>query len=191
MSDVKVLIFSGSARNHSYNQRLASVAAEAVREGGGTPRLINLGDFHLPIFDEDTEREEGHPQPVHELMQLFIEHHALLIASPEYNSSITPLLKNAIDWVSRPVEGEPPLRPYLNKVAGLVSASPGALGGLRGLVHVRSILQNIGVTVVPKQLAVPRAHEAFDEQGNLKDATQRMQVGEIADLVIKHANALN
>ena len=109
----------------------------------------------------------------------------MLLACPEYDSSITAVLKNTIDWVSRPREGEPPLAAFTGKVAALMSASPGALGGLRGLVHIRSILGNIGVTVLPNQIAVPKAMEAFDADGSLKDARLAGKVaglsGELVD----------
>ena len=110
------------------------------------------------------------------LKKLFIEHHAFLIASPEYNSSITPLLKNTLDWISRPVPNEAPMAALQGKAASLLSASPGALGGLRGLVHLRAILGNIGVMVLPDQVAVPRAHEEFGSEGLLKDARQQANI---------------
>jgi NAD(P)H-dependent FMN reductase len=105
-----------------------------------------------------------------------VAHDGLLLSSPEYNSSITGVLKNTIDWASRPAPGEPPLVAFDGKVAGLLSASPGNLGGLRGLVHVRAILGNIGVYVVPGQVAISRAHEAFAEDGSLKDPRQHETV---------------
>jgi NAD(P)H-dependent FMN reductase len=125
------------------------------------------------LFDHDLEAEQGIPENGKRLKQLFINHDGLLIACPEYNSSITAVLKNAIDWVSRPVPGEPSLVAFKNKVATLMSASPGALGGLRGLVHVRSILSNIGVIVLPDQIAVAKANEAFNADGSLKDSKQQ------------------
>lgn len=117
------------------------------------------------------------------LKQLFLEHDGLLISSPEYNSSITPLLKNTIDWVSRPAEGEAPLAAYKDKIAALMAASPGGLGGLRGLVHVRSILSSIGVIVLPDQIAVSRAFEAFDDDGQIKDEKQRARVQGLGESV--------
>ena len=115
----------------------------------------------------------------------------MLIASPEYNSSVSPVLKNTIDWVSRPTEGEKPLECFAGKVAGLVAASPGGLGGLRGLVHIRAILQNIQVIVVPNQMAVPKAHEAFDENGNLVDEGLVQKVQSVGASVCEVAEKLN
>lgn len=176
MPQTRVLAFSGSARTDSFNQRLVEVAARAAEEAGADVTLINLRDFPLPLFDEDLERNNGAPENVTKLKQLFLDHDGLLISCPEYNSSITPLLKNTIDWVSRPVEGEPRLAAYQNKVASLMSASPGALGGLRGLVHVRAILSSIGVTVLPEQVAVGKAFEAFNADGTMKDSTQQSKI---------------
>lgn len=183
MSEPRILAFAGSARKDSYNHRLVLVAAEGARNAGAEVTVLELKDYPLPLFDEDLEREQGTPENATKLKQLFLEHDGLLIASPEYNSSITPLLKNTIDWVSRSAAGEGPLAAYQGKVAGLMAASPGALGGLRGLVHLRSILSNIGVIVLPDQSAVPRAFEAFDEHGQLKDDSRLARVQELGKSV--------
>lgn len=137
---------------------------------------ISLRDFPMPLFDEDWERDQGLPEATLRLKSLFREHAGLLIACPEYNSSITPLLKNTLDWVSRPAPGESPLAAFRGKSAALLSGSPGALGGLRGLVHVRAILGNIGVMVLPDQVAVGMAHDAFDGVGSLVDAAIKSRV---------------
>jgi len=175
MTMPRILAFAGSARKDSYNAKLVRIAAQGARKAGAEVTILDLKDFPLPLFDEDLERE-GTPENTIQLKQLFLEHGGLLISSPEYNSSITPLLKNTIDWVSRPVEGEPRLAAYQNKVASLMAASPGALGGLRGLVHVRAILSSIGVTVLPDQIAVGKAFEAFDENDQLGNVKQQEQV---------------
>jgi NAD(P)H-dependent FMN reductase len=138
--------------------------------------LADLRDFPMPVYDGDLEAKDGLPAKAKEFKNLMLAHQGLLISAPEYNSSITAVLKNTIDWASRPSPGEAPLACFTRKVAGLVSASPGALGGLRGLVHVRSILGNIGVLVIPDQVAVAKAHEAFHPDGNLKDAKQHAAV---------------
>jgi NAD(P)H-dependent FMN reductase len=169
----RILAFAGSLRRDSFNKRLVSIAAHGAREAGAEVTLIDLKDFPLPLFDQDLEAEQGMPENGKKLKKLFTDHDGLLIASPEYNSSITAVLKNAIDWVSRPAPGEPPLVAFRGKVATLMSASPGALGGLRGLVHVRSILGNIGVVVLPEQVAVAKAHEAFQPDGSLVDPKQQ------------------
>lgn len=173
MAKPRILAFSGSARRGSWNQKLVRAAAEGARKAGCEVTVIDLADFPLPIMDEDLESREGTPANAARLKELFMSHQGLLIASPEHNSSVTALLKNTIDWVSRPIPGQPRMACYLGKVAALVSASPGALGGLRGLVHLRAILGNIEVTVLPQQFALVKAHEAFDADGRLKDPAQQ------------------
>jgi chromate reductase len=175
MSIAKILAIAGSTRRGSYNRLLLQVAADGAKAAGAEVAVLDLRDYPLPIFHEDVEKG-GTPENVTKLKQIFIEHNALLIASPEYNSSITPLLKNTIDWVSRAAEGETPLAAYQGKVAALIAASPGGLGGLRGLVHVRSILSNIGVMVLPSQIALPRAFEAFNTDGQLTDEKLQLRV---------------
>jgi chromate reductase len=172
----RILAFAGSARKDSVNKLLVRVAAQAATEAGAEVTVLDLADYPLPLYDGDLEAQEGLPANALKLKQLFMDHDGLMIATPEFNSSITPLLKNTIDWVSRPAEGEGPLAAYQNKVAVLMAASPGGLGGLRGLVHVRAILQNIGVTVLPDQRAVSGAFSAFDDAGQLKDEKLRQSV---------------
>jgi NAD(P)H-dependent FMN reductase len=169
----RILAFAGSLRRESFNKKLVRIAAQSAMKAGAEVTLLDLKDFPLPLFDQDLEAEHGMPDNGTKLKKLFIDHDGLLIAAPEYNSSITGVLKNAIDWVSRPAPGEPPLVAFKGKVATLMSASPGALGGLRGLVHVRSILGNIGVLVLPDQIAVARANEAFQPDGSLTDPKQQ------------------
>jgi chromate reductase len=174
----KILVFAGSARKDSANKKLAHFATRQFDNKEIEVTFIDLADYPLPIYDGDLELMEF-PENAKKLHSLFKSHQALLIAAPEYNSSVTPLLKNVIDWVSRGFDQEASMSAYKGKVAGLISASPGALGGLRGLVHLRSILGNIGVLVIPEQVALGSAFEAFDEQGELKD-----------DGVVKRLNSL-
>ena len=184
-----ILAFAGSLRKDSYNKKLAQIAAAGAEAAGAQVTVIDLADYPLPVFNEDLEAAEGMPAPAQQLKDLFLAHQGLLIAAPEYNSSITAALKNAIDWVSRPGKGEAPLAAYDGKIAALMSASPGALGGLRGLVTVRSILGNIKVTVLPDQVAIPKAYEAFDDNGALRDAKKQAAVealgAKVADVVRK------
>jgi len=169
----KILAFAGSARAGSFNKKLVAIAAEGAREAGAEVTLIDLRDYEMPLYDGDLEAGDGLPENAVRLRQIFGEHDGLLIASPEYNSSISPLLKNTIDWVSRPNGDDPALKYIAGKTAGIVSVAPGALGGLRGLVHVRQILGNIQVTVIPNQLAVPSAAKAFNDDGSLADEGQQ------------------
>lgn len=177
---LKILAFSGSVRKESFNERILSYAIEGAKEGGALVTKIGLDDYPLPLFNQDMEESEGLPQNVLELKKLFLAHDALLIATPEYNSSITPLLKNVIDWVSRDAEGEKgPLACFKGKYAALISASPGYFGGMRSLVELRRILQNIGVTVLAANKSVPKAHEVLADQEALnKTILALKKVGE-------------
>lgn len=190
-SVTKILAFAGSSRVDSFNKKLVKVAAEGAREAGAEVTFVDLKEYPMPIYDGDLEAKEGVPENAKKLKKLFLENHGLLIASPEYNSSISALLKNAIDWVSRPEQGEAQLACFDQKVAGLMSASPGLLGGLRGLVTVRSILGNIKCTVIPEQVAVSKAGEAFNENGSLKDEKQEKSVRNIGAQVAKVASKLH
>lgn len=180
MPQPKILAFSGSLRVGSYNTKLVQLAAEGARKAGAEVTFIELRDYPLPVFDEDLEAA-GPPENALKLKELMLSHDGVLISSPEYNSSITAALKNAIDWISRPIAGKPRLACYVGKVAGLVSASPGALGGLRGLVHLRSILGNIEVLVLPDQVSVPNADKAFAPDGQLLDAGKQAAVAGVGE----------
>jgi NAD(P)H-dependent FMN reductase len=177
-----VLAFAGSARRESFNKRVVAIGAAAAEEAGASVTRIDLADFPLPILDQDCLEAEGFPEHAIRLKELFLSHDALLIACPEYNSSITPLLKNVIDWVSRAREGEGPLACFQGKVCGLLSASSGRLGGLRGLAHVRAILSNIGVLVIPEQAGVPMADKVLvgDE---LQDDALRASIRRVGERV--------
>jgi len=177
MNTPKILVFAGSTRSASYNKQLARFAANAATAAGAEVTLLDLRDYTLPLFDEDLEEQQGLPENAKKLKALFRAHDAFIIASPEYNSSITAALKNTIDWCSRSEsDDEPALAAYRGKTALLLSASPGGFGGMRGLVHLRSILGNIGVIVLPDQVAVPKAHEVFDSAGGIKDERTAGQV---------------
>ena len=173
---LRILALAGSARKDSFNKRLMHIATAGARAAGAEVTIVDFRDFELPLFDQDCEARDGLPAAARQLKQLFNTHQGLLISSPEYNSSISPLLKNAIDWVSRLDGKEPPLASIAGKTAVIMSASPGALGGLRGLRHVREILSNIQVLVLPDQIAVVKAHEAFQPDGSLKDPQQQAAV---------------
>lgn len=189
---MKLLLISGSARKESLNAKLVAAAAAIAADQGVEIDLVAPADLRLPLYDGDLEEAEGLPAAVVALKARFVAADAVLFACPEYNSSITPLLKNLIDWVSRAgSDSEAPLAAYKGKVAGLVSASPGALGGMRGLVTVRSILGNIGVLVVPTQFALGKAHEAFDTEGNLSNDSAKKSLGAVVSEVIRVAKALS
>lgn len=169
MSVARILCFAGSTRTESVNKKLIRLAAANAEQAGARVTLVDLRDFPMPLFDEDLESESGMPEHAAQLKQLFLNHNGLIIASPEYNSSLSAVLKNALDWVSRRQEGEPPKAAFLGKVASIMSATPSGLGGIRGLVHLRSILQNVGMHVMPDQMMLSAAHQAFDADGGLID----------------------
>lgn len=186
MNKPKILAFAGSTRNESFNKKLIRIAADAARAAGAEVTLIDLRDFPMPLYDGDLETASGLPENAKKFKQLLRDHDGLLISAPEYNSSITGVLKNSIDWASRTeTDDEPALVCFKGKVASLMSASPGGLGGLRSLVHLRSILGNIGVIVLPDQISISSAHEAFDASGKLKDEKKNKQVGDIASGLAK------
>ncbi len=162
----------------------------AAQEAGAECTYVDLKDYPMPIYDGDIEAESGIPENAKKLKKMMKEHQALLIASPEYNSSISAALKNFIDWTSRPEQGEKNIEVFIGKVAGIMAASPGAMGGLRGLVTLRSILGNIAVVVVPEQHAISKAGEAFTEDGKLKDEKDQKAVANIAKRVTKLAGAI-
>jgi len=176
----RILVFAGSARSGSLNKKLARVAAAAVRAAGAEATLIDLADYPMPLYDGDLEAREGVPGSARRLKDLFIAHQGLLIVSPENNASVSALLKNTLDWISRQDGSESGLIPYRGKVAALAGACPGALGALRGLTHLRAILQTLSVLVLSEQVALGRAHEAFNDDGSLKDAKQQAALAALA-----------
>ncbi len=165
----KILAFAGSTRDGSFNNAIVKVAAEGAKEAGAEITLISLADYEMPIFNEDEEAEFGIPENALAFKALLMEHDGFLIASPEYNSSYPALLKNAIDWASRMSGGEKPLQAFKGKVAGIMAASAGGLGGLRVLVVLRMLLENIGMVVNPNQKAIAKVNTLLDDSGNVSD----------------------
>ncbi len=152
----------------------------AAEKAGAEVTFLDLKEYPLPIYDGDIEESNGIPENAKKLKTILKEHQGLLIASPEYNSSFSAALKNAIDWASRPEPGEKMLECFTGKVAGIMATSPGKLGGLRGLVSLRMMLENIGIIVIPEQVALPLAHQIFESDGTLKDETVQASIDKIA-----------
>src|SRR5689334_9448922 len=177
----RVLVIAGSIRKDSLNRKLALAAAAALRTTGLDVTWADLRDYPMPFYDGDLESQTGLPERAKSFKELVRDHDALVIVSPEYNGSYPALLKNAIDWISRPEPGETPLAVLRGKKAALLSASPGPGGGRRGLRHLRELLEMIGVQVVGPDVAVARAHEAFDAAGNLVRVEDREAVDRIGD----------
>ncbi|MBX3484871.1 NADPH-dependent FMN reductase [Phenylobacterium sp.] len=188
---VKLLALSGSTRTGSLNQALVDLAAAEARARGAEVTAVNLKAFALPLYDGDVEAG-AFPEAARELKALFRAHHGFLIASPEYNGGVSGVLKNAIDWVSRPTDGENivALSAYRGKVAGLMGASISPFGGLRGITQLRQVLSTIQVVVATEQVLVPFAQNAFDDRGALKEALPAQLLGGLVARVIDLAERL-
>lgn len=172
-AETRVLAFSGSTRTDSVNKKLLVEASSIARKSGAVVTIVDLRDLPMPFYDADLEVSEGMPANAKRLRQLMIESQVVLIASPEYNSSVSAILKNALDWASRSEQGGPSSDAFKGKKFVLMSASPGQGGGVRGLVHLQNIIENVGGTVMPQKVSIPSSYSAFDEQGNLKDQKQK------------------
>ena len=187
MPDMKLLVFAGSTRQQSFNRRLAQVAADAARDAGADTTLLELSDFDIPMYNADLEAR-GTPPDVLRLKQLLWEHPAWVICSPEYNGSYTALLKNTIDWASSPVKGDPAwqdgVKPFRGKVVGMLSASNGALGGLRSQSHLAPLLINLECWLAPRAFALGQAANAFDEHGALVQEAHRQRVQGVVEQVL-------
>lgn len=192
MQPPRLLFLSGSIRTGSLNTQLALQAAEIAESLGAEATRLNLAEYEMPFYNGDLEAESGLPEAAKRLKQQFIAHHGFFLASPEYNSSFSPLLKNALDWISRKEnEHEPPLAAYHGKVAALAAASPGGFGGLRGLVPLRMMLGNIGVHVVPGQLAIASANRVFGENGKLPDGREKSSLTTVVEELVRATRALH
>ena len=191
MSDApRILAFAGSLRAGSYNRKILALAAHGARSAGADVTRVDLRDFPLPVYDGDLEAAGGLPEGARQLKAHFDAADGLLLACPEYNAGIPGTLKNALDWVSRPAPGERPLQAFRGKVAALCSASTGGLGGVRGLLQMRLVLGSIGVVVLPEQVSLPKAHEAFDDEGNVVDPGRRKALMELGGALAHAARAL-
>jgi len=180
---MRLLFFAGSTRERSYNKKLARLAQHIATANGIEGVFVDLKDYPMPLYNGDLEVEQGPPQKAAEFKALLSEYQGVFIASPEYNSSVTPLLKNTIDWVTRVrAKGETGLEVYKTRVFAISGASPGYYGAMRSLLNLRQILAvGIGATVIPQQLALPRANEAFEEGGSLKDKAQQTMLKDVVE----------
>jgi chromate reductase, NAD(P)H dehydrogenase (quinone) len=190
----KLLIFAGSTRLASFNRKLAHAAAGLARAAGAAVTHIELGDFDIPMYNADLEAQ-GTPADVMKLKQIMYGHPAWIICSPEYNGSYTALLKNTIDWVSSPVKADPAwqegFKSFSGKVVGMLSASPGALGGLRSQSHLAPLLLNAQCWVAPRAFALGHAGDAFDAQGDLVNEKHRSSVLAVITQVLDASRRLH
>jgi chromate reductase, NAD(P)H dehydrogenase (quinone) len=189
----KILVFAGSVRTGSFNGRLAALAAKELALLAADVTRISLADYPLPLYDGDAEAASGVPENAMKLKRQFAAHHGIFIASPEYNASITPLLKNTLDWISRVREGgEPPRAAFRDRVFALGAASNGTHGGYRSLIALRHVLElGCGALVLPDQVAIRNAANAFDEVENLRDAADaerlRSMLARLVDVAHQYA----
>jgi chromate reductase, NAD(P)H dehydrogenase (quinone) len=190
---MKVLVFAGSTRIASHNRKLAREVATMARDSGAEVTHLELGDYDVPMYNADLEAK-GTPAEVMKLKQLFYEHPAWLVCTPEYNASYPALVKNTLDWLSSPVKGDPvwndDFRFSRGKVVGVLSASPGALGGLRSQSHLIPLLLNLHCWVAPQTCALGRAGDAFDEDGHLKDGAAKKRALAVIEQVLWAAERL-
>ena len=192
MSGPKILVIPGSLRSGSHNVRLAALATKELAQVEAEVTRISLADFPLPIFDADLSAAEGPPPNAVKLKRLVSTHRGVFIASPEYNASITPLIKNAIDWISTVREGgEPQLAAYQDRVFALGAASPGRSGGMQSLIALRQVLAvGCRALVIPEQITIPNAATAFDEMDQLTDAGAAAQLKTVARRLVDYARLL-
>lgn len=192
-NEPRLLFIAGSSREKSFNKRLAKLGERIADANGIAGTFADLGDYPMPIYNGDYEQAEGSPENARKLKALMKVHSGIFIASPEYNASFSPLLKNAIDWVSHTRdEGEAPLEVFKTRVFALGAASPGGMGGLRGLSQLRLVLEiGLGALVLPDQFAVPRAVEAFDENGHLKNKDSQETFKQLIQKLARAAHVLH
>lgn len=182
--ETNVVAIAGSTRNDSMNKKLLNEAVEIAREMGANVTVVDLKDYPMPFYDGDLEQAEGMPANAQKLRQLLMNSQAILIASPEYNSSVSAVLKNAIDWASRTETGGGSREAFEGKKVALMSASPGRKGGARGLVHLKTILEDVHAVVLSKQVSVPEAYQAFNEEGAL-NPTYRQELKKEIEMLLK------
>lgn len=193
MPIIKLLAIPGSARRDSLNRRLLKVLVHGAEQAGAEVTLFEPREHPMPLYDGDLEAGEGLPPAAAHLQTLFATHHGLLLATPEYNGFFPPLVKNTFDWLSRPLpdgSGRPGTVHVRGKPAGIVAASPGALGGIRSLQHTRQYLSNLGFLVVPEQVGVPKADSVLDASGALADERLRTNVEAVGAAVARLAARL-
>lgn len=180
----KILVFAGSARKDSVNKKLAKSAADAVRSSGAEATFIDLADYPAPIYDGDFEAEHGLPQTVRDFKELIASHDGMLVVTPEYNGSLTPLLVNMFAWASRAEADGSKGGIMAGKRVALAAASPGALGGVRVIPRLRDFLAELGVMAVPGFVTLPKAFEAFDADGKLTSEHTAKQLEDLASRLI-------
>ena len=186
---VKILVFAGSTRKDSVNKKVARTCTKILEGLGTKATFIDLKDYDMPLYDGDIEEEKGLPKNTKKLKEVIKEHEGLVIVSPEYNAGMSGVLKNVIDWVTRKEQGEEAL--LAGKTAAILAATPGSMGGIRGLYHLRHVLTGIRMQVLPTQLGIPNAYGLFDEQGKINDEETKEKITNYMKELIKLSKKLN
>ena len=184
----RILVFAGSIRSGAYSGKTADLAQKELAMQGAEVTRISLADYPLPLMDEDLEAEKGIPENAYRLARLFAASDGILIATPEYNGSMPPLLKNTIDWVSRiATDGGKKLRPWPGRVMAICSSSNGHFAGIRSAMHLRAVLAHIQADVIAPQCSVPYGGDAFDEDGEFREERLRKSMHRVCRALIEHA----
>ena len=187
-----ILGIAGSTRSASLNKRLVQAALHHADAGGAVTKFIDLRSLEIPLYDGDLEAESGLPEGVRHLRKAILESAGVLVASPEYNGSFSAVLKNAIDWTTRPDPDHPetPSSAWAGRAIAMLSASPGGLGGVRGLIQLRTVLSGIGALVIPGQINLGKAHEVLNEAGVIEHEKWRNKLATVVDNLVLTAGQI-
>lgn len=183
---VKILAFAGSLRKQALSKRVVKTAIKGAENAGAEVTYVDLRDYPMPIYNLDDHEKSGFDEPALRLQGLFTQHDGFLIATPEYNGSLSAALKNAIDWVSRPSDLYPRSAVFAGKFAAIMASSPGSLGGVRSLAHLRGVLTSVSVNVLPQEIAVAFAEEKFTgDDEEMIDETMKARLEELGGLLVE------
>ena len=193
MNKPRIVVMAGSRRREALSRRVAAACVRALDAAGAEVERVELDDYPAPLYDGDLEAASGLPEAIVRLQRVLYASDGVLVVNPEYNGSLTPLLKNPLDWCSRPNPADPERsggNVYAGRAAAVVGSSPGALGGMRGLFHIRDVLGYLGMQVIPQQLAVGKAGEAVGDDDRLRDAAQQDMLDKLAAALVDTARRL-
>ena len=193
MNKPRIVVMAGSRRREALSRRVAAACVRALDAAGAEVERIELDDYPAPLYDGDLEAASGLPEAIVRLQRVLYASDGVLVVNPEYNGSLTPLLKNTLDWCSRPNPADPERsggKVYAGRAAAVVGSSPGALGGMRVLFHIRDVLGYLGMQVIPQQLAVGKAGEAVGADGRLDDAAQQGMLEGLAAALVDTARRM-
>lgn len=193
MNKPRIVVMAGSRRREALSRRVAAACARALDAVGAEVERVELDDYPAPLYDGDLEAASGLPEAIVRLQRVLHASDGVLVVNPEYNGSLTPLLKNTLDWCSRPNPADPERsggKVYAGRAAAVVGSSPGALGGMRVLFHIRDVLGYLGMQVIPQQLAVGKAGEAVGDDDRLRDAAQQEMLDKLAAALVDTARRL-